>query len=93
MSSAPCAQPSFRDCSGEPIATAHAVVNVQLRCGRLILPDVDPGHRVPTVPIRGMHLTKRGGDHFDARVLLRELVDHARERARIELGLRTPGRQ
>ncbi len=96
--SAPWAQPSLTASSGrlirqqaidEPgckaIAAADAIQHIQFRLRRNVSLPVNPGNSAPRVAIGGMHLAQRGGDDLYLRVLLDHVVDHAKERARVEL--------
>ena len=46
----------------------------------------DPGDRAPRVAIAGVHFAQRGGDDFDLGMLREDAIDHAEERAGVELG-------
>ena len=48
---------------------------------------VDPSHRTPAVVIGGVHLPQRRRDDLYMRMLLRDILHHAKEGARIEFRL------
>ena len=81
-------QQPIKESSRKTIPATNAIINVQLRRGSLVRPPINPRHRAPAMPVRGMHFPQSGRDDFDLRMLLKHVLHHAEKRARVELRFR-----